>query len=85
MTLITSNNKFENISLTHLQNLQLASEESGNDLEYKTNAERGEPVKIEINIDKGVVILSFIDYQDEKAKEIDLKDYSYILSTILLS
>ena len=74
-----------NISLIHIQNLQAAAEESGNDIIYVGSPSRSEPVRLSFDKDCKNLIISFIDYPDDKDESISIDDYRYILSCFSLS
>lgn len=85
MYTFTSEIPEENLSLIHIQNLLAASELSGNEIWYSTNANRPDPVTISFDLENENIVVSFIEFPDEKDELISIKDYTYILSCFMLS
>lgn len=79
---MADNETFKNLSLTHLKNLQEASELSGNDIVLIETAER--PNSVNLRIEEDEAVLSFIEFPNDKDVTIALKDYTYIISCISL-
>jgi hypothetical protein len=72
------------LSLNHIQNLQIASAMSGNEISFNSGVNGFLPVEVIIMPSSNEIGIKYLedDYSPEK---LDLKDYTYILSMLLLS
>ncbi len=84
MYTLTSEDPKTNLSLIHLQNLQTATELSDSGIGLVESTGSPEPVTLTYDIEEEKVMLHFVNYPDDKPVELNLSDYQYILSSVIL-